>query len=98
MNSKRNIAVVKTMLRSGGELRCVPADSDLYGSFLYRSGTLMDLFGSFLCRSGKGAKWRIALPLNVTELVGAPKARALPGGSGAIYACICPVFLRIPAV
>ena len=26
---------------------------DLFGSFLYRSGTLMDLFCSFLYRSGK---------------------------------------------
>ena len=38
MNSKRSIAVITTMLRSGGELRCVSADSDLFGSFLYRSG------------------------------------------------------------
>ena len=53
MNSKRNIAVITTMLRSGGELRCVPADSDLYGSFLYRSGTLMDLFDSSLYRGSK---------------------------------------------
>ena len=29
------------------------ADSDLFGSFLYRSGTLMDLFDSSLYRGGK---------------------------------------------
>ena len=34
-------------------MRCVPADADLYGSFLYRSGTLMDLFDSSLYRGGK---------------------------------------------